>query len=109
MKFSFLDYTQEIWAVSKAQKVEADDAFRMFEQDVKNGRPSNTGDALPSFDFKGTKAEWDKLTLDEQKAVYEEWNDFFLSEYNAICKAYPAGPEAIKAVVEAWHQNEATE
>lgn len=77
-KFSFLNYTKEVYTVSKNLNVDIGVAFDRFKADVNAGAalPYNTGNALPDFAFAATKIAWDGLTRDEQLASYDEWSEF---------------------------------
>lgn len=101
---NFTEHTYEIWKVAQSRDVDVGVAYDMFRTDAANGeaRPYNTGTSLPGFDFKAAKADWDAMKLEEKKAACEEWHDFMGSEYNAVCEAFSNGPEAVKAVVNAW-------
>ena len=108
--FSFVDYTQEIWTVSKENGVDIGVAYDMFRADVRAGKslPYNTGAALPDFDFSAARDEWDALTEDEQEAAYEEWHEFVQAMYDEICAAFIEGEDAVIALVTDWrdsHEN----
>ena len=77
--FSFINYLWEIFTVASKNDVDVGVAYFMFKADVNadEALKYNTGDALPDFDFAAANAEWDKLTEDEQKAAFEEWQDGF--------------------------------
>ena len=57
--FSFVDYVNEIWRVSKVKNVDVGVAYDMFRADVAAGQafPYNTATVLPSFDFAKAKKE----------------------------------------------------
>ena len=94
--FSFINYLWEIFTVGAKRGVDVDVAFDMFRTDVSLGeaKKSNTGDALPGFDFVAAKAEWDMLTDDEQKAAVEECNDCIAKYYDDLCAEFVALSEA---------------
>jgi len=77
-KFSFLNYTKEVFLVGKNLNVDIGIAFDRFKADVKAGAalPYNTANALPDFDFAAAKTAWDELTRDEQIDAYGEWSEF---------------------------------
>ena len=74
-KFSFLDYVEEIGAVSRANNVDMGVAYDMFRVDVANGRNENCGPCMGGFDFPAAKARWDALTPGEQSQAYDEWHN----------------------------------
>ena len=74
-KFSFLDYVEEIGAVSRANNVDMGVAYDMFRADVANGANANCGSCMDGFDFAALKEQWDALTKPEQAAAYEEWHN----------------------------------
>lgn len=108
--FSFLDYTNEILAVSSVKGVDVGVAYDMFRTDVRVGRalPYNTGAALPDFDFAAAGVEWDALSEDEQLDAYGEWHEFIADCYSEVCEAFAEGEDAVIALVEEWrdsHEN----
>ena len=103
-KFSFLDYTNEIFTVSEENSVDIGVGYDQFRADVDAGEalPYNTGTALPDCDFAAAKNNWDELPTDERAAAFEEWHEFIEAKYEDVCNAYADGPEAVKTLVEAW-------
>ena len=85
--FSFVDYVNEIWRVSKVKNVDVGVAYDMFRADVAAGKalPYNTATVLPTFDFAKAKTEWDALTEKEQKDAYTEWHAFLDTNYTKVC------------------------
>lgn len=90
MKFSFIDYVNEIWRVSKVKNVDVGVAYDMFRADVAAGQalPYNTATVLPTFDFAKAKVEWDALSKEEQMEAYTEWHDFVETNYAKICAQF---------------------
>ena len=88
--FSFVDYVNEIWRVSKVKNVDVGVAYDMFRVDVATGQalPCNTATVLPSFDFAKAKKEWDALSKEEQMEAYTEWHDFVETNYAKICAQF---------------------
>lgn len=88
--FSFVDYVNEIWRVSKVKNVDVGVAYDMFRADVAAGKalPYNTATVLPTFDFAKAKVEWDALTKEEQMEAYAEWHAFVETNYTKICEEF---------------------
>lgn len=96
--FSFVNYTHEIFTVSKALDVDIGVAYAMLKADVRSGERANTEDAdLGDFDVAAAHEAFAAMTEEEQKAAYGEWHDFVRRCYDAAVKVYPdrAGLETL--------------
>jgi len=111
----FINNLYNIFTVSKAltkdgYTCDTSEAFLRFKADVALGEnldnnsdnnivvTNNTGDALPGFDFKAAKAEWDKLGEDGQKQAIEDYDAFIDAHYREACDAFDNGKEACDAL-----------
>lgn len=97
----FINHLFDIFTVGQKRNVDVGVAFDMFRTDVRLGeaRESNTGDALPGFDFAGAKVEWDKLGESAQKQAIEDYDVFVDGHYRDLCTAFAVGREAVDALV----------
>ena len=97
----FINHLFDIFTVGQKRNVDVGVAFDMFRTDVRLGeaRESNTGDALPGFDFAAAKVEWDKLDEADQKQAIEDYDNFIDEHYREACAAFPEGREAVDALV----------
>ena len=111
----FINNLYNIFTVSKAltkdgYTCDTSEAFLRFKADVALGEnldnnsdnnivvTNNTGDALPGFDFKAAKAQWDKLDEADQKQAIEDYDAFVSEHYREACTAFAEGREAMDAL-----------
>ena len=92
----FINHLFDIFTVGQKRDVDVGVAFDMFRTDVRFGEAHdcNTGDALPNFDFKAAKVEWDKLGEAAQKQAIEDYDNFINEHYREACDAFAKGKQA---------------
>ena len=73
--FSFLEYAEEIGAISRANSVDLGVAYDMFRADVASGANGNCGSCMAGFDFGAAREKWDALSKDEQSRAYQAWHE----------------------------------
>lgn len=97
--FSFLDYTREIFVISRDKHVDLGIAFSMLKADIRNGNRFNTGDVdLGSFDLESAHRAFKLLTDHEELDVYEERFEFMRKHYNEVCDVWDK-PEALAELI----------
>ncbi|MGI6029750.1 MAG: hypothetical protein ACOX81_10160 [Candidatus Heteroscillospira sp.] len=88
--FSFIDYTNEVFTISKELGVDVGVAYDMLRADIRSGERANTEAVeLPGIDLAAAHGAFSKLTEDEAEAVYGEWHDYMRRCYEAAVAAFP--------------------
>ena len=104
--FSFIDYTWEIFTISKELNVDVGVAYDMLRTDIRAGERANTEAVdLGSFDLDAAHSAFSALSADEQKKVYAEWHDYLRRCYDAAVIAYP-DREKLAVLAEAYRNGE---
>lgn len=104
--FSFIDYTWEIFTISKELNVDVGVAYDMLRTDIRAGERANTEAVdLGGFDLAAAHSAFSALSADEQKKVYAEWHDYLRRCYEAAVAAYP-DREKLAILAEAYRNGE---